>query len=94
MLIDNGSTRQTSVEFWRDELQNARTLLVKVEQAIFALSSGVQEYTIDTGQTRQTVKRSDLDQLRAQRNDLLGQIAALESRLGISPRSPQVVPLW
>ncbi|MBR4159930.1 MAG: hypothetical protein IKT97_07775 [Spirochaetia bacterium] len=94
MLIENGSTRQTSVEFWRDELQNARTLLVKVEQAIFALNSGVQEYTIDTGQTRQTVKRSDLDQLRAQRNDLLGQIAALESRLGISPRSPQVVPLW
>jgi len=94
MLIQSGSEIQSSAAFWRDELQNARVLLVQVEKAIFALGNGVQEYTIDTGQTRQTVKRSDLEQLRAMRNDLLGQIATLESRLGISSRAPQVVPLW
>ena len=62
-LIDPSFSNDSPLQFWEDELNNARRLLYEIEKAILyftqeALSSGgVQEYTIDTGQDRQTVKR-------------------------------------
>ena len=87
MIIDENSpvVTQKSNDYWMDELQNAKILLVQVEKAIntFLSNGNIQSYTIDTGQDKQTVTRADLNNLRSQRTELLSQIQVLESRLNI-----------
>lgn len=86
-LIDPSFNNDSPLQFWEDELNNARRLLYEIEKAILyftqeALSSGgVQEYTIDTGQDRQTVKRSDLSSLYVRQKELLNTISILETRV-------------
>ncbi len=85
-LLDVDFSEESSRKFWVDELKNSKILLLEIEKAILFFTKqaqqtgGVQEYTIDTGQDRQTVKRSDLGSLYQQRKNLLNSIAILESR--------------
>ena len=85
-LLDPNFKNETPVQFWLDELENAKRLLHEIEKAILYFtqealsSSGVQEYTIDTGQDRQTVKRSDLSSLYIRHKELLNIISILETR--------------
>ena len=68
----------------RMQLQHDKVLLNQIDRAILAFTltnSSVQEYTIDTGQDKQTVKRTDLQNLYAVKRQLLGEIAQLESAL-------------
>ncbi|UTD07152.1 hypothetical protein E4N90_03985 [Treponema denticola] len=86
-LLDLDFKKESQRRFWLDELENAKRLLHEIEKAILFLTQktieagGVQEYTIDTGQDRQTVKRSDLSSLYVRQKELLGLIDMLESRL-------------
>ena len=96
-LIDDSSPAndQTSREYWEDELKNSRILLYEINKAIQVLSSGNhQSYTLDTGQSRQTVTRLDLNSLFLQRDNLINQISNLENKLGYSKSVKQVIPLW
>lgn len=97
-LLDesHSSNTQTSLEYWEDELKNSRVLLFKINEAIDTISSGShQEYTLDTGQSRQTVKRVDLPQLIQQRDNLIGKIRQLELYLREGrPNVKQVRPDW
>lgn len=98
-MLLNADNKHESNAFWTDELENSRTLLEQIDKAIYALSitlessEGVTEYTIDTGQTSQTVRRADLPNLHNQRKNLLILIDELERKLGLhgSP-SRQIVP--
>lgn len=87
---------QTSSEYWQDELKNSRLLLFKINQAINTISTGShQSYTLDTGQTRQTVTRIDLPSLIEQRDNLIGKIRQLELYLREGrPNVKQVRPDW
>mgnify|MGYP000934773783 FL=1 len=86
-LLDLDFEKESQRRFWLDELENAKRLLHEIEKAILFLTQktieagGVQEYTIDTGQDRQTVKRSDLSSLYVRQKELLSLIDMLESRL-------------
>ena len=86
-LIDPSFSNDSPLQFWKDELNNARRLLYEIEKAILYFtqeslaSGGVQEYTIDTGQDRQTVKRSDLSSLYIRHKELLNIISILETRV-------------
>lgn len=86
-LLDLDFKKESQRRFWLDELENAKRLLHEIEKAILFLTQktieagGVQEYTIDTGQDRQTVKRADLSSLYARQKELLSLIDMLESRL-------------
>ena len=86
-LLDLDFKKESQRRFWLDELENAKRLLHEIEKAILFLtkktieSGGVQEYTIDTGQDRQTVKRADLSSLYVRQKELLSLIDMLESRL-------------
>ena len=97
-LLDPNFKNETPVQFWLDELENARRLLYEIEKAILyftqeALSSGgVQEYTIDTGQDRQTVKRSDLSALYVRHKELLSLISILETRVRPAGGAVRVQP--
>jgi hypothetical protein len=97
-LIDLSFSNDSPLQFWKDELNNARRLLYEIEKAILyftqeALSSGgVQEYTIDTGQDRQTVKRSDLSSLYVRQKELLNIISILETRVRPTGGAVRVQP--
>ena len=97
-LIDSSFNNDSPLQFWEDELNNTRRLLYEIEKAILyftqeALSSGgVQEYTIDTGQDRQTVKRSDLSSLYIRHKELLNTISILEMRVRLTGGAVRVQP--
>ena len=97
-LIDPSFSNDSLLQFCEDELNNTRRLLYEIEKAILyftqeALSSGgVQEYTIDTGQDRQTVKRSDLSSLYIRQKELLNIISILEMRVRPTGGAVRVQP--
>lgn len=47
----------------------------------FIANAGMQEYDLDTGQSRQTVRRADLTQMRLAYAKLEGDVAVLEARV-------------
>lgn len=87
-------------QFWSDELENEKILLIEVEKAIKALTSdmvssgGVQSYTLNTGQDSQTVTRADVSQLYAKREALLKSIDDLERKLGLHGGARIIVPAY
>lgn len=97
-LLDNthSSYSQTSKEYWQDELKNSRFLLFQIDQAISTISSNShQSYTLDTGQSRQTVTRVDLPSLIQQRDNLIQRIRELELYLKEGePGTIQIRPDW
>lgn len=82
MLIRPDQPQQSSREFWRDELQNLRALLYEYDRAIADLVAGkITEYRLDSGQSSQTVKRTDLTPLQTARESLMIQIDTVEKRV-------------
>lgn len=78
-----------SRDIWIEQLANDRLILGKIDAAIAYFNSpegadGIAEYTIDTGQDRQTVKRTDISNLMSWRSKLIAEIAQLERSLGMN----------
>lgn len=99
MLLEdvNNVGEFSGVEFWRNTLKNDKVLLDGINRAIVAFTSssgadGIVEYTIDTGQDRQTVKRTDLASLYARRDKLIDEINRIEDALNGGRRWSQVIP--
>jgi hypothetical protein len=94
----NGVANLDSFTFWETQLKNDRIILNQVDRAIAAFTNdlaetqGIQEYTIDTGQDKQTVKRSDLASLYSWRQKLVAEINQLTDTLYGKSRWSQVVP--
>lgn len=64
-------------------IEATKALIIAYEDALTALGSdgGIQSYTIDTQQTRQTVTQADLPRLNAMVSSLYNRLATLEARL-------------
>lgn len=62
-------------------IARAQTIIVAYEDAIEALAAGAQTYTFDTGQTRQSVTRAQLSQLKNMLAYQENRLATLETRL-------------
>lgn len=99
MLLDdvNQVGKISGVEFWQNTLRNDKVLLDGINRAIVAFTSssgtdGIVEYTIDTGQDRQTVKRTDLASLYARRDKLIDEINRIEDALNGGRKWSQVIP--
>ena len=58
-----------------------KTLIEAYEDATTALASGVQSYTLDTGQSRQTVTKLDLSSLNTVLDSLYNRLCVMEARL-------------
>lgn len=69
--------------FISDRITTTKSLIIAYENAIAALGTqgGVQSYTLDSGQSRQTVTRADLPRLNAMVDSLENRLATLEARL-------------
>lgn len=96
MLLDDpdGIAGMDMRTYYETQLRNDKILLNQIDRAIVAVSAadGIQEYTIDTGQDRQTVKRADIGSLIAQKQRLLAEINQLTEALYGSSRWSQVIP--
>lgn len=80
--------------FLEDRIAATKAQIVAFEDAILALASGtVQSYTLDTGQSRQTVTKLDLDSLRKSIDSLYNRCVILETRLN-GGGSVTVGPGW
>jgi len=82
----------TNAEWYAERISKTRCLIEKYEDAISALSSGVLTYMLDTGQSRQTVTKQDVDKLMAALSSLENRLATLEAR--VCGGSVNVIPGW
>lgn len=79
---DNPAATGTSESYWQDQLTNTRVLIFELDKAILKLQrQDVESYTMNTGQTIQTVKRVNLPALIKERADLLRQAQEIETLL-------------
>jgi len=68
--------------FIQERIAAVKAEIVAYETAITALTTaGITQYSIDTGQTRQTVTRLDVVRLNSQLDSLYNRLATLEARL-------------
>jgi len=97
-IIDPGNeiVNETSCQYWENELINSRILLNEIDKAILAISqTNIQSYTLDTGQSRQTVTRQDLSNLIDRRDKLIEIIREIELYLNKGKSGVQQVrPYW
>jgi Mg2+ and Co2+ transporter CorA len=69
-------------DFLQERIDATKAQIIAYEDAATALASGgVQSYTLDTGQSRQTVTRLDLRALQDKIDSLYNRLATLEARL-------------
>lgn len=80
-------------EFLQQRIDATKALIVAYEDAVTALvDGGVQTYTLDTGQSRQTVTRLELATLNRNIDSLYNRLATLQARL--NGGSVTVRPAW
>lgn len=78
--------------FLQTRIATIEAQITAYEDAITAVSSGVQSYTLDTGQTRQVVTRFDVDKLQIALDALYNRYAVMCARL--NGGSTTVRPNW
>ncbi len=67
--------------FLQDRIDATKALILKYETAIDAVvSGGVESYTLDTGQSRQTVTKINLSTFETKYESALNRLATLEAR--------------
>ena len=72
----------------QSRIDKTKTTIESIEDAILALSTGkLQSYTIDTGQTRQTVTKKDISRLNVELDKLYLRLDWLDTRLNGSGTS-------
>lgn len=71
----------SSSTYWQERIAIVKALILKYDAALDALATGVQQYSLDTGQTRQTVTKANMATLRDTRQSLLNELATLEARV-------------
>lgn len=62
-------------------ITKTKALIEAYEDAMLALATGAQSYSLDTGQTRQTVTKANLSEMRNAIMILENRLATLEARL-------------
>lgn len=70
-------------EFINERITATKALIVAYEDALstFATDGTIQSYTLDTGQSTQTVTRAQLSSLRTTLDSHYNRLATLEARL-------------
>ena len=69
--------------FLQQRLTACEAAITAYETALAAFAvGGVQSYTMDTGQTRQTVTKANLTEIRRMRAELMNERAILRAQLG------------
>jgi hypothetical protein len=72
----------TDREWITDRINATRALIVKYEAALDAFAMGAQSYSLDTGQTRQTITKQQLGSVQLTLSRLESRLSTYEMRLG------------
>jgi hypothetical protein len=72
-------------EWLMDRIAATKALIIKYEEAIDAISTGAQSYSLDTGQTRQVVTKAQLPNLQLTLQRLEVRLDTLQQRLCGTP---------
>jgi len=69
--------------FIQERITVTKALIVEYETAVteLGIQGGIQSYTLDTGQSRQTVTRADIPALNRMLDSLYNRLATFEARL-------------
>jgi hypothetical protein len=80
--------------FTLDRITATKAQIVAYEGALLALAAGggVESYTLDTGQSRQTVTRANIPAMQKMLTALYNQLATLEAR--VYGGTTNVRPAW
>jgi hypothetical protein len=66
----------------QSRIDSTKAAIESIEDAILSLSTGnLQSYTIDTGQTRQTVTKKDISRLNVELDKLYSRMDYLDTKL-------------
>lgn len=69
-------------KFIQDRINTAKQQIIAYEDAALALGNGsIQSYTLDTGQSTQTVTKLNIDSLQKAIDSLYNRCATLQTRL-------------
>lgn len=70
-------------DFLKERITATKAMIVAYETALTSLgdAGGVQSYTLDTGQSRQTVTRADIPAMSKMLDSLYARLSGLELRL-------------
>lgn len=80
--------------FIKERITATKALIVAYEDALLAITTGgAESYTLDTGQSRQTVTKLDIGMLNKAIDTLGNRCVTLEARLTGSG-STTMVPAW
>lgn len=72
-------------QFWLDQITKTQERIVTLDAATLAIETGaIESYTLDTGQTRQTVTKANIAVLERVLSSLLNKLATLEARCNIA----------
>lgn len=71
----------SEVDWLEARIAKTEELIEAIEDAILALTGGAQSYTLNTGQTTQSVTKASLGSLRLQLDSLENRRAVLKQRL-------------
>lgn len=66
--------------FLDERITATKLAIVEYEAALAALATGVQSYTLDTGQTRQVVTRHNITSMTAALDTLYDRLSTLDTR--------------
>jgi|TARA_R100000093_G_scaffold28666_1_gene15850 hypothetical protein len=83
-----------STDFYKQQIEKTKARIEAYQDAELALlTDGISSYTLDTGQTRQTVTTNDLDMISKTIDRLLSQLEVYETRVyGTGTRTTR--PAW
>ena len=76
------------------ELATLQALYDALNAGILAVASGAFSYTLDTGQTRQTVTKANLSEFRLMRNDIRDELQEMKDRCAGKSGSMYVRPAF
>lgn len=81
-LTQNEARHVMDSTFIQGRIDATKLQIVAMEDALLALADGtILSYTLDTGQTRQTVTKNDVSSVNRVLNSLYNRCATLEARL-------------
>lgn len=80
-------------DFLIERIDVTKGLIVAYEDALAALSGGVQSYSLNTGQSQQTVTRASVADLNKTLESLYNRLATMQARLTGSGVT-RVRPAW
>lgn len=80
-------------DFLIERIDVTKELIVAYEDALTALGSGVQSYSLNTGQSQQTVTRASVADINRTLEGLYNRLATMQARLTGSGVN-RVIPAW